>query len=382
MTRKRRVSSVECRVMGWASRLHSLCTEERSPAFSAPIAAPRWRGLGDLIVAPLTFVILCFVTLSTSAFAHEVRPAYLEVRQTGPETYDVLWKVPGRGEDLRLGLHVELPAGCANVTEPRSSFVNNAFTERWSMQRKGGLTGGTIHIAGLSTTMTDVLVRLERLDGTTQVTRLAPSSPSFIVEAAPNAMQVAATYLWLGVEHILFGIDHLLFILGLLFIVKDRWMLVKTVSSFTVAHSMTLAIATLGYARAPEPPLTAAIALSILFLGPEIVRSQRGETSLTIRHPWVVAFAFGLLHGFGFASGLTTMGLPRAEIPVALLLFNLGVEAGQLLFVIVVLLFERAFRVLEVRVPRVIDALPAYAVGSLGAYWTIQRVIMMLGSAR
>jgi hypothetical protein len=164
--------------------------------------------------------------------------------------------------------------------------------------------------------MTDVLVRLECLDGTTQVTRLAPSSPSFIVEAAPNAMQVAATYLWLGIEHILFGVDHLLFILGRLFIVNDRWMLAKTVSSFTVAHSITLAIATLGYARAPGPPLTAAIALSILFLGPEIVRSQRGETSLTIRHPWVVAFAFGLLHGFGFASGLTTMGLPRAEIPL------------------------------------------------------------------
>ena len=145
----------------------------------------------------------------------------------------------------------------------------------------------------------------------------------------------------LGIEHILFGVDHLLFVLGLLLIVQDRWMLVKTISSFTVAHSITLAIATLGYARAPEPPLTAAIALSILFLGPEIVRSRRGETSLTIRHPWVVAFAFGLLHGFGFASGLTTMGLPRAEIPLALLLFNLGVEAGQILFVIVVLLLER-----------------------------------------
>jgi hydrogenase/urease accessory protein HupE len=346
------------------------------------MATLRWRGLGDLIVAPLTCVMLCLVMLSTPAFAHEVRPAYLELRQTGPETYDVLWKVPGRGEDLRLGLDVELPAGCANVAEPRSSFVNNAFTERWSVQCTGGLTGGTIHIAGLSATMTDVLVRLERLDGATQVTRLAPSSPSFIVDAEPSAIQVAATYLRLGVEHILFGIDHLLFILGLLFIVKDRWTLVKTVSSFTVAHSLTLAIATLGYARAPGPPLTAAIALSILYLGPEIVRSRRGETSLTIRQPWVVAFAFGLLHGFGFASGLTTMGLPRAEIPVALLLFNLGVEAGQILFVIVVLRLERACRVLDVRVPRLIGALPAYAVGSLGAYWTIQRVIMMFGGAR
>src|SRR5262249_52244741 len=169
---------------------------------------------------------------------------------------------------------------------------------------------------------------------------------------------------------------------GLLLMGNDRWMVAKTISSFTVAHSITLAIATLGYARAPGSPLTAAIALSILFLGPEMVRSRRGETSLTIRHPWVIAFAFGLLHGFGFASGLTTMGLPRSEIPVALLLFNLGVEAGQILFVIVVLLLERSFRVLEVRLPRLIEALPAYAVGSLGAYWTIQRVIIMLLGAR
>ena len=176
--------------------------------------------------------------------------------------------------------------------------------------------------------------------------------------------------------------DHLLFVLGLLLIVKDRFMLVKTVSAFTVAHSITLAIATLGYASVPAPPLNAAIALSILFLGAEIVRSWRGGTSLTIRQPWVVAFAFGLLHGFGFASGLTTMGLPRAEIPLALLCFNAGVEAGQLLFVVLVLLLERAFRVLEVRWPRVIEALPAYTVGSLGAYWTIQRVVVLLGGAR
>jgi hypothetical protein len=159
-------------------------------------------------------------------------------------------------------------------------------------------------------------------------------------------------------------------------------MLVKTISAFTVAHSITLAIATLGYASVPAAPLNAAIALSILFLGAEVVRSWRGETSLTIRRPWVVAFAFGLLHGFGFASGLTTMGLPRTEIPLALLMFNVGVEAGQLLFVVLILLLERAFRVLEVRWPRLIAALPAYTVGSLGAYWTIQRLVVLFGGAR
>ena len=159
-------------------------------------------------------------------------------------------------------------------------------------------------------------------------------------------------------------------------------MLIKTITAFTVAHSITLAIATLGWAGAPALPLNAAIALSILFLGPEIVRVWRGETSFTIRHPWVVAFAFGLLHGFGFASGLTAMGLPQREIPLALLLFNVGVEIGQLLFVLLVLALERSFRVLEVRWPRFVEMLPGYAVGALGAFWTIQRTAILFGWTR
>jgi hypothetical protein len=155
-------------------------------------------------------------------------------------------------------------------------------------------------------------------------------------------------------------------------------MLVKTITAFTVAHSITLAVATLGYASVPAPPLNAAIALSILFLGPEIVRARRGETSFTIQHPWVVAFAFGLLHGFGFASGLTAIGLPQGDIPLALLMFNVGVEVGQLAFVAVVLLLARAFKALEVRWPHSAALVPAYVVGSLGAFWTIQRLVSMM----
>jgi hydrogenase/urease accessory protein HupE len=190
------------------------------------------------------------------------------------------------------------------------------------------------------------------------------------------------TYIVEGMRHILFGADHLLFVLGLLLIVRNGWMLVKTVTAFTVAHSITLAIATLGYAQAPALPLNAAIALSILFLGPEIVRSWRGETSFTIRHPWVVAFAFGLLHGFGFASALTSAGLPRSELPLALLSFNVGVELGQLGFVALVLATERAFPILEIRWPRWAQALPGYTVGSLGAFWTVQRVALLLAALR
>ena len=194
-----------------------------------------------------------------------------------------------------------------------------------------------------------------------------------------TAGERALGYVQLGVQHILLGVDHLLFVLGLMLIVSDRWTLVKTITSFTLAHSITLAIATLGYASAPLPPLNAAIALIDPVPRPRVVRTWRGETSFTIRHPWVVAFAFGLLHGFGFASGLTSMGLPKAEIPLALLLFNVGVELGQVAFVLLVILLERSFRVLEVRWPRLVEHFPGYAVGTLGAYWTIQRTLILLG---
>ena len=227
-----------------------------------------------------------------------------------------------------------------------------------------------------------MLVRVEMLDGRTWSTIVRPPQPWLEIAAAQSRWQVVGTYAVQGIRHILFGADHLLFVLGLLLIVKDRWMLLKTVTAFTVAHSITLAVATLGYAEAPALPLNAAIALSILFLGPEIVRTWRGETSFTIRHPWVVAFAFGLLHGFGFASALTSAGLPKAEVPLALVSFNVGVELGQLAFVAVVVAMERAFRVLEFRWPRWVEALPGYTVGTLGAYWTVQRVAVLLGAGR
>jgi hydrogenase/urease accessory protein HupE len=330
----------------------------------------------------IVHLVVLSAAFAQGAWAHEQRPAYLELRQTGPDSYDVLFKIPSGGESQRLGLAPEFPGDCVKLTPPRTSFVNNAFTERWSVKRVGGLDGATIEIAGLAATTTEVLVRLQGVDGRSQVVRLTPDKPSFVVEAAPSRWRVAATYLRLGRDHILLGVDHLLFVLGLLLIVPDRWMLLKTITSFTIAHSLTLAVATLGYASAPVPPLNAAIALSILFLGPEIARYERGESSLTIRHPWVVAFAFGLLHGFGFASGLTTMGIPPGEIPVALLFFNLGVEAGQIGFVALVLLLVRSFRALEIHWPRLVAKAPGYAVGALGAFWTIQRTWMMFGALR
>ena len=196
-----------------------------------------------------------------------------------------------------------------------------------------------------------------------------------------SGWSVAGVYLKLGIDHILFGADHVLFVLGLLLIVKNRWMLLKTITAFTVAHSITLGVATLGFTSVPDVPLNAAIALSILFLGPEIVRSWRGQTSFTIRNPWVVAFAFGLLHGFGFASALTSAGLPQTDLPLALVSFNVGVEFGQLSLVGLLLLLEHSFHTLEIRWPRWAAALPGYTVGSLGAFWTIQRVVILLSGA-
>jgi len=323
-------------------------------------------------------VLVLLAACVPGVFAHEVRPAYLELRQTGPEAYDALWKVPGLGEDLRFGLYVELPAVCTNLTARRASMVNNAFTERWTVNCAGGLSGGTIHVAGLSATMTDVLVRLERLDGGTQVTRLTPSAPSFVVAAAPRMLAVARTYLVLGVEHILGGADHLLFVLALLILVKGTRRLIATVTAFTLAHSLTLAGATLGFVHVPGKPVEAAIALSIVFVAAEIIHNRQGRTGLTERFPWIVAFTFGLLHGFGFASALSEVGLPQSDIPVALLFFNVGVEVGQLLFIAsvfsVIALLTSFIRRLELPQPGWAWRVPPYAIGSVAMFWVIQRI--------
>lgn len=326
--------------------------------------------------ALLLLVLVGAFTSLTSA--HELRPAYLELRQTGEETYDVKWKVPGRGENLRLGLYVELPAGSTNLTEQRATMVNDAFTERWTIKRAGGLIGETIYIGGLNATATDVLVRLERLDGTTQVTRLTPSSPSFVVEGVPGTSRVAATYFGLGVEHILSGIDHLLYILAMLMLVKGWRRVVLTMSAFTATHSLTLTAAALGWVHVPQRPVEACIALSILFVTSEIVRSRQGQSGLTERWPWVVSFTFGLLHGFGFAGALSEVGLPQKDIPVALFFFNGGVEVGQLIFIAsifgIALLGRQVMRRIKLPQPSWAWRAPTYAIGGLAAFWFIQRI--------
>jgi hypothetical protein len=317
-----------------------------------------------------------------ATMAHESRPAYLEINETTPNRYDLLWRTP-LNAGMRLPVALKFPDRVRNITEPNARELPDSIIERRLIEvSDGGLAGKRIDFIGLQGTITDVLVRVQMRDGSFSTTLVRPSQAWVEIGAARGMLAVASAYLLHGIEHISFGVDHLLFVLGLLLIVKNRWTLLKTVTAFTVAHSITLAIATFGYADAPVLPLNAAIALSILFLGPEIVRSWRGEASLTIRKPWLVAFFFGLLHGFGFAGALTNAGLPRQDLPLALLSFNGGVEIGQVAFVLLILLLERSFRQLEIRWPRWAECLPGYAVGSLGAFWTIQRVATMFGDIR
>lgn len=333
---------------------------------------------------PLFIILVLFMIPGPQAVlrAHESQPGTLDLRQLAKDRYEVIWRAPiyfGSPHPARL----DLPKHWQDVVEPTMRLLaDSQVFRRVVTVGSAGVEGSVLRFPGLENTITDVFVRLNRLDGTTMTAVVRPSKPFAQLRGERTWYITAGEYIALGVHHILQGVDHLLFVLGLLLIVKGRMMLLKTITAFTVAHSITLAIATLGYASVPLPPLNAAIALSILFLGPEIVRSWRGETSLTIRYPWVVAFLFGLLHGFGFASGLTTTGMPKAELPLALLFFNVGVELGQLAFVFTALALARSFTILEVRWPRWAAALPGYTVGGLGAYWTIQRTIILLGGLR
>jgi hydrogenase/urease accessory protein HupE len=317
--------------------------------------------------------VLLLCALAWSAHGDVFRPAYLELREAGEDRYDVMWKVPAQGE-ARLAVYVRFPEDTRQITASQGLFVGNAFVERWSVSRAGGFTGQTISIDGIAGGVTDVIVRVERQDGTSQVERLLPQNPQFIVEAATGAAEVARSYLVLGVEHILGGVDHLLFVLALLLIVRGVKRIVATITAFTVAHSITLVAATLGWVHVPGPPVEAMIALSIVFVAGEIVHGLRGKPGLTARAPWLVAFTFGLLHGFGFAGALAEVGLPQKAIPVALLTFNVGVELGQLIFVA----FAVTVRALLVRMPIPQRSwspyVAPYAIGTVAMFWVIERV--------
>ena len=325
----------------------------------------------------LLYALALLLVLQEAGLAHELRPGFLEIKQTGHETYDVRFKVPAKG-DMRLGLYVRLPPACSDAAPASTEQAGNAMLDQFVARCPGGLAGQEVAIDGLSGTYTDVVVRVEFASGAVQAARLTPDQPSFAVATTPTWVDTGRTYFLLGVEHILLGVDHLLFVLALLLLVRNPWMLVKVITAFTVAHSITLAVAALGWAQIPQAPVEAVIALSIMFVAAETIRQKRHENDLASKAPWLIAFAFGLLHGLGFGGALKEIGLPQSDVPLALLTFNLGVEAGQLLFVLAVISLKViADRLLTIKLPMA-RTIASYGIGSLAAVWFAQRVALML----
>jgi hydrogenase/urease accessory protein HupE len=324
------------------------------------------------IVAWLSLLVAILLPIE-SAYAHEVRPGFLELREVAPNDFLMAWKVPALGA-FRLAMEPILPDTCRTIEEPTSLQVGGAFIEHRRVRCDRSLAGQMIAIDHLDATLTDVLVRIQSADGSVRSARLTPSSPGFTVPEQPGALMVLRAYIGLGVEHILSGIDHLLFVLCLLLLVRGIRNLLATVTAFTLAHSITLALATLGIVRVAAAPVEATIALSIVFLASELVRGDAGRGATTRSYPWLVAFSFGLLHGLGFAGALAEVGLPQGEVPLALFAFNVGVELGQLAFVAVVLSLVRVIRAMPLRLPAWAPAATGYVIGSVAAFWVFARL--------
>lgn len=318
----------------------------------------------------ITMVVVLLVV--APAFAHELRPAYLALREEKPGEFSVLWKTPMLG-DARLALAPEFSGDAPPATPVTTRTPPGAAVQTWTL-RASALRGQTLRIRGLENTMTDALVRFEFADGTTWTQRLTPRQPLAVIPIRPAAAAVSGVYLKLGVEHILTGMDHLLFVLALIIITRGGWKLVTTVTAFTLSHSITLTAATLGFVHVPQRPVEAVIALSIVFVASEIVHGWQGREGITARAPWMVALTFGLLHGLGFAGALSEVGLPQGHIPLALLFFSVGVEAGHFLFIGVVLALIALVRRVKLPAPQWAQLVLPYAIGSVAAFWLIQRV--------
>ncbi len=325
-----------------------------------------------------TLALLLLIGVADPVAADEFRPAYLQLSQLDATTYDVLWKVPALNENTPLRLKPVFPSDTSELTPQRGSFAKGAMVLRWRVRSEGGLNGKAVVFPDLPTTRIDVLVRLVRADGTVQLARVLPFDPRFLVTASPGTFEVVQTYTLLGIEHILTGVDHLLFVLALLILVDGARRLIATITAFTLAHSITLAGAALGFVHVPGPPVEACIALSIVFVSAEIIHAHQGKPGLTRRYPWIVAFTFGLLHGLGFASALAEVGLPQLSIPVALLFFNVGVEIGQLIFIAAVFtvigITRWSARRFSVRRPVWLWRISPYTIGGVASYWVFERI--------
>ncbi len=311
---------------------------------------------------------------SGNAWADEISPALLEISERDGGWVDVTWKIPVR-QDRGLGLTPQLPDFLERVGEPSARRTAGGYVEFSSYRSEGrALTGSTIEILGLGPIQTDVLVQVSLLDGSRHSAILRAGSPSYRIPEAQTSVDLAISYWGMGTIHILEGFDHLLFLVALMLIINGLWPLVKTVTGFTVAHSITLALATLGVVNIPSAPTEAVIALSIMLLAVEALRKAQGHLTLAERHPWTIAFVFGLVHGLGFAGALSEIGVPPNEVPLALLAFNIGVETGQVMFVVAVSGMLALVRRVHLGSALLVARCVPYAIGGLAAFWTIERV--------
>jgi len=328
-----------------------------------------------LFVLVLT-LILAFPSQSAG---HALEPGYLEITKVAGDSYRVYWRKPDvSGAPMNIDAY--LPGACRPASGPAPVFDGQAWGSAWITTCPQGLANGRIGVDGLEAQQTDVLVRYRVEEDRTQSWRLTPDASSFVVPDDPGAYDVFLVYVPLGIEHILEGVDHLLFVFALLLLISDRWKLVGAITAFTVAHSITMTVATLSWVTLPGPPVEAVIALSIMFLASELAQQDGTNKRLSELYPWTVSFSFGLLHGFGFAGALKEIGLPQADIPLALLSFNIGVEVGQLLFIGAVLTtgfllkqLAPAFRALF-RLGTPARMLGIYVLGSISAFWFVERL--------
>ena len=318
---------------------------------------------------------LLFIFLGSFIQADILNPAYLEVIQKNENSYGILLKVPVEADNKSL-LNIGSIDGCKAKNRPILSLVNDANIKRYDLVCRQDLKGKIIKVEGLEERKIDLLLRLEFLDNSSQSVLLDSSNTSYSIKEDASSLQIIQTYTWLGITHILMGFDHLLFVFLLLLIVKNIRLLLWTISAFTLAHSLTIAGATLGFVHLPQQPVEAIIALSIVFLALEIVYKRQGKVGLTFQYPWLIAFIFGLLHGFGFAGALAEIGLPQQAITLALIFFNVGVELGQLMFVLIIVLVALALRhLISEKLMEKLEMLLLYAIGGLASFWIFERVL-------
>ena len=322
-------------------------------------------------------VFMLFILMPFATYGHEVRPAYLGIKQVNDTTYQVVWKIPALGEMIPKITPI-FPTKWDIILED-ARLIDGALRSQYRIIAQEPIHSEKIMIEGLSKTIMDVLVNIELEAGEHYSQILTPDKPFYKIPEEPSTWQVINSYLQLGINHILLGIDHLLFVLALIIVTHGKWRIVKTVTAFTIAHSITLSLAALGIVNVPIPPVEAIIALSIVFLAREILLHNELKNSLTYRKPWLIAFTFGLLHGFGFASALSETGLPQSSIPLALAFFNIGVEVGQILFVFVVLASIWLFNKTKLEIPKRFNKWPAYLIGSMATFWVIDRVVGFWG---